>query len=105
MILHDFSKFLIFLYDIIWFFEVFFLMVLLLGLVYVFALLFMQLLDGRNQPAGTLGHDSFRSLPQAMNTLLLAGALPDQSSLVEDAGATHFLLYPLSLEIKRKRRP
>ena len=32
-----------------------------------------------------------------MNTLLMAGALPDQSSLVEDAGAVHFLLYPLML--------
>lgn len=47
--------------------------------------------------AGSLAYDSFRSLPQSMNTLLLAGALPDQSSLVEDAGATHFLLYPLML--------
>mmetsp|Transcript_27718 Transcript_27718/g.45370 ORF Transcript_27718/g.45370 Transcript_27718/m.45370 type:complete len:347 (-) Transcript_27718:47-1087(-) len=77
--------------------SVFFLMVLLCGLVYVFGLLFTQLLDGKNQPPGSLAHDSFRSLPQSMNTLLLAGALPDQSSLVEDAGATHPLLYPLML--------
>ncbi|CAK9083685.1 unnamed protein product, partial [Durusdinium trenchii] len=77
--------------------SVFFLMVLLVGLVYVFALLFMELLDGKNQAPGSLAYDSFRSLPQSMNTLLLAGALPDQSSLVEDAGATHFLLYPLML--------
>ncbi|CAE7233177.1 NaCP60E [Symbiodinium microadriaticum] len=77
--------------------SVFFLMVLLLGLVYVFALLFSQLFDGKNQPPGTLAHKSFGSLPQAMNTLLMAGALPDQSSLVEDAGAVHFLLYPLML--------
>ena len=39
--------------------------------------------------AGSLAYDSFRTLPQSMNTLLLAGALPDQSSLVEDAGASH----------------
>ena len=32
-----------------------------------------------------------------MNTLLMAGALPDQSALIEDAGAFHFLLYPLML--------
>eukprot|EP00439_Symbiodinium_sp_Y106_P031367 s2732_g3.t1 len=44
-----------------------------------------------------MAHKSFGSLPQAMNTLLMAGALPDQSSLVEDAGAFHFLLYPLML--------
>ncbi|CAJ1360356.1 unnamed protein product, partial [Effrenium voratum] len=77
--------------------SVFFLMVLLLGLVYVFALLFTQLMDGKNQPPGSLAHDSFGTLPQAMNTLLLAGALPDQSTLLEDAGASHFLLYPLML--------
>ncbi|CAL1156510.1 unnamed protein product [Cladocopium goreaui] len=77
--------------------SVFFLMVLLLGLVYLFGLLFTQLLDGKNQPPGSLAYDSFRSLPQSMNTLLLAGALPDQSSLVEDAGKTHPLLYPLML--------
>lgn len=77
--------------------SVFFLMVLLLGLVYIFALLFTQLLDGKNQPPGSMAYDSFRTLPRSMNTLLLAGALPDQSNLVEDAGATHFLLYPLML--------
>ena len=102
--------------------SVFFLMVLLVGLVYVFSLLFNQLLDGKNQPpgaapndrcrsivalsttplfgyllTGSMAHESFGSLPQAMNTLLMAGALPDQSALVEDAGAFHFLLYPLML--------
>ncbi|CAE7282106.1 Sh, partial [Symbiodinium pilosum] len=77
--------------------SVFFLMVLLVGLVYVFSLLFNQLLDGKNQPPGSMAHESFGSLPQAMNTLLMAGALPDQSALVEDAGAFHFLLYPLML--------
>ena len=33
--------------------QVFFLMVLLCGLVYVFGLLFTQLLDGKNQPPGS----------------------------------------------------
>ena len=111
--------------------SVFFLMVLLVGLVYVFALLFNQLFDGKNQPPGapsqvacqllvtscrcahacsraalgplafeapgSMARESFGSLPQAMNTLLMAGALPDQSSLVEEAGAVHVLLYPLML--------
>ena len=35
--------------------SVFFLMVLLFGLVYVFALLFSQLFDGKNQPPGLPG--------------------------------------------------
>ena len=42
--------------------EVFFLMVLLLGLVYIFALFFTQLLDGKNQPPGVLALQSDESL-------------------------------------------
>ena len=55
--------------------SVFFLMVLLVGLVYVFALLFNQLFDGKNQPAG----------PEFANIIfcimfLLAAVLPESLS-------------------------
>eukprot|EP00931_Biecheleriopsis_adriatica_P043737 TRINITY_DN24992_c0_g1_i1.p1 TRINITY_DN24992_c0_g1~~TRINITY_DN24992_c0_g1_i1.p1 ORF type:complete len:596 (-),score=101.11 TRINITY_DN24992_c0_g1_i1:11-1798(-) len=51
--------------------------------VYIFSIAFTQMTDGYNQPEGTAAYDHFRSVPIAMNTLLLQGALPDQADLID----------------------
>ncbi|CAE7272183.1 Scn10a [Symbiodinium pilosum] len=62
--------------------SVMFALLLLLGVVYVFAIFFTQLLDGKNMDPGTIQRDQFGSVAESMNTLLLSGALPDQADLV-----------------------
>lgn len=53
-------------------------MLLLMLIIYVFAVLFTQLLSGTE-----VGEGCFDTVPQAMNCLLLQGVFPDQSSIIE----------------------
>ena len=76
--------------------SVMFALLLLLGLVYVFAIFFTQTLDGKDTP-GRVGYESFRTVSVSMNTLLLNGALPDQSDLVNSLMAEHWFFYGLIL--------
>eukprot|EP00435_Cladocopium_sp_Y103_P037208 s1613_g9.t2 len=69
--------------------SVMFALLLLLGLVYVFAIFFTQTLDGK--------HESFKTVSVSMNTLLLNGALPDQSDLVNSLMDEHWFFYGLIL--------
>lgn len=77
--------------------SIFWTLVILLGVVYVFAIMFTQLLDGRNQPADDLANKSFGSLGQSISTLLLLGALPDQVDVMERLGEINWIYYLLML--------
>merc|ERR1712151_1264849 len=55
-------------------------------IVYVFAIVLTQLLEGKRTGPGEVGYDYFRSVSHSMSTLLLQGALPDQAGLVEEVG-------------------
>eukprot|EP00931_Biecheleriopsis_adriatica_P095115 TRINITY_DN6873_c0_g2_i4.p1 TRINITY_DN6873_c0_g2~~TRINITY_DN6873_c0_g2_i4.p1 ORF type:complete len:583 (-),score=97.63 TRINITY_DN6873_c0_g2_i4:15-1733(-) len=74
-----------------------FALVLLVGLVYIFGMIFTQVMDGKNAEPGTVAYDHFRSLPHTMNTLLLLGALPDQGEMVTNVAHVNWGLYPLML--------
>ncbi|CAE7205045.1 SCN5A [Symbiodinium microadriaticum] len=63
--------------------SVFFALLLLLGVVYVFAIFFTQLLDGKNAPEGRVD-EQFATVAVSMNTLLINGALPDQGDLINN---------------------
>lgn len=64
--------------------SVFCTLVLLVFIVYIFALAFKQLCDGT-----TLGEQRFDSVLDAMQTLFLDATLPDYSSIVSEAGEEH----------------
>lgn len=66
--------------------SVFFTLCLLGGIIYVFAIAFVQLMKGTEA-----GDEYFGSVPQAMNSLLLQGVLPDQADIVEGAGSGHWI--------------
>jgi len=70
---------------------------LLMFIVYIFAILFTQLLEGKKQQPGHPGYENFRNVPMAMNTLLLNGAFPDQAQLVNDMGAESWAYYLMML--------
>jgi len=70
---------------------------LLMFIVYIFAILFTQLLDGKNQEEGHPGYEYFRSVPMSMNTLLLSGAFPDQADLVNSMGSKSAAYYLMML--------
>lgn len=72
--------------------SVFFALGLLLGIIYVFAIAFRQLLDGTQT-----GEDSFPNVLDAMYTLLIDSALPDQGSLVRALADTHIAYLFLAL--------
>lgn len=65
--------------------SVFFTLVLLIVILYVFAIAFRQLTADND-----LEDSHFRSVPEAMNTLLLQGVIPDQGALVSDVGDVSF---------------
>lgn len=67
----------------------------LMIVVYIFAILFTQLLDGKSQPKGTVAHESFSSVKDSISTLLLAGVLPDQAEIVKELGRKNFAYYLL----------
>lgn len=60
--------------------------------IYVFAILFRQISDGQD-----IGTVYFDSVPEAMNTLLLDGILPDNALLVNRVGAASAIYYPIML--------
>jgi hypothetical protein len=72
--------------------SVFFALGLLLGIIYVFGIAFRQLLDGT--PAGK---EFFPSVPEAMYTLLIDSALPDQGTVARAALDEHFIYLVLIL--------
>ncbi|CAJ1362352.1 unnamed protein product [Effrenium voratum] len=77
--------------------SVMFALLLLLGVVYVFAIFFTQLLDGKAKQSGDIAYDNFRTVAVSMNTLLLNGALPDQADLINGLLAEHWFYYGLIL--------
>eukprot|EP00441_Pelagodinium_beii_P047716 CAMPEP_0197625796 /NCGR_PEP_ID=MMETSP1338-20131121/5055_1 /TAXON_ID=43686 ORGANISM="Pelagodinium beii, Strain RCC1491" /NCGR_SAMPLE_ID=MMETSP1338 /ASSEMBLY_ACC=CAM_ASM_000754 /LENGTH=586 /DNA_ID=CAMNT_0043196287 /DNA_START=39 /DNA_END=1799 /DNA_ORIENTATION=- len=70
---------------------------LLMFIVYVFAIAFTQLLDGKNGQPGDPGYDNFRNVLMSVNTLLLDGAFPDQKDLINSMGSKHAVYYLLML--------
>merc|ERR1712007_345171 len=59
-------------------------LVLLVGVIYVFALIFRQLTAGEE-----IGNQYFSSVPKAMLSLFLRGVIPDMSAFIEDVGSNH----------------
>eukprot|EP00931_Biecheleriopsis_adriatica_P004198 TRINITY_DN105902_c0_g1_i1.p1 TRINITY_DN105902_c0_g1~~TRINITY_DN105902_c0_g1_i1.p1 ORF type:complete len:606 (-),score=102.30 TRINITY_DN105902_c0_g1_i1:20-1837(-) len=74
-----------------------FALVLLLGIVYVFGMVFTQAMDGANSKPGSIAYEHFRSLPHTMHTLLLLGAMPDQGDMVTSVAHFNWALYPVML--------
>jgi len=72
-------------------------MVVLMIVVYTFAIMFTQLLDGKNQPKDTLANESFSSVVDSVSTLLLAGVLPDQADIIKAMGKQNLAYYLLML--------
>eukprot|EP00930_Biecheleria_cincta_P057118 TRINITY_DN43102_c0_g1_i1.p1 TRINITY_DN43102_c0_g1~~TRINITY_DN43102_c0_g1_i1.p1 ORF type:complete len:608 (+),score=115.53 TRINITY_DN43102_c0_g1_i1:77-1900(+) len=70
--------------------SVMFSLCILLGMVYVFALAFTQLLDGEDSSDESVANTKFRTVAVSMNTLLLQGALPDQADMIDDLGKIHW---------------
>lgn len=66
--------------------SVLFTLVLLGVIVYIFAITLTQVLEGTE-----VGDDYFKSVPNAMNSLLLHATIPDQADIVEMIGDEHFL--------------
>jgi hypothetical protein len=66
--------------------SVFFTLCLLIGIIYVFGIAFVQLMKGTSA-----GDVYFQTVPDAMNSLLLQGTIPDQAQLVEDVGVEHWI--------------
>jgi hypothetical protein len=60
--------------------------------IYVFAIVFRQLTEGE-----AIGDQYFRTIPDAMNTLLLDGILPETSELVHELADAKPYLFPLIL--------
>jgi hypothetical protein len=61
--------------------SVFFTLCLLAGLIYVFAIAFVQLMKDTEN-----GNTYFPTVPDAMNSLLLDGVVPDQSTIISGVG-------------------
>eukprot|EP00927_Polykrikos_kofoidii_P002552 TRINITY_DN11018_c0_g1_i1.p1 TRINITY_DN11018_c0_g1~~TRINITY_DN11018_c0_g1_i1.p1 ORF type:complete len:827 (+),score=157.68 TRINITY_DN11018_c0_g1_i1:169-2481(+) len=72
--------------------SIFFTLCLLTVIIYTFGIAFTQLMDGTD-----VGKTMFPTVPEAMNTLLLRGALPDQESIVTDVSEVHPLFRYLIL--------
>ncbi|CAK9074673.1 unnamed protein product [Durusdinium trenchii] len=75
--------------------SVMFALLLLLGLVYVFAIVFTQTLDTKSANASLTARNDFATVGASMNTLLLSGATPDQADLVNnlmDEGPVFYIL-------------
>jgi len=70
-----------------------FTLLLLSGIIYIFAIAFRTLTDGSE-----LGQRHFPTVPRAVSTLLLDGTLPDLAGIVYDVAAEH-LLYGVLLVI------
>ncbi|CAK0813725.1 unnamed protein product [Prorocentrum cordatum] len=62
-------------------------LVLLSGIIYIYAIIFRQVTDGT-----AIGDQYFRSIPASMSSLLLRATLPDMGEILEDTGNSHILL-------------
>eukprot|EP00931_Biecheleriopsis_adriatica_P084738 TRINITY_DN5872_c0_g1_i1.p1 TRINITY_DN5872_c0_g1~~TRINITY_DN5872_c0_g1_i1.p1 ORF type:complete len:624 (+),score=120.32 TRINITY_DN5872_c0_g1_i1:83-1954(+) len=71
--------------------------VLLIVTVYVFAIAFTLLLEGRYKEEDSTEYVHFRGVLVSMNTLLLSGALPDQAGLVDSMLEKSVLYYFIML--------
>lgn len=72
--------------------SVFFTLLLLAGIIYLFAIAFVQLM--RETKAG---EEYFGSVPEAMNSLLLDAVLPDEAEIIEAVGADGWVYKTLLL--------
>lgn len=77
--------------------SVFWTLIFLLTLVYGFAVLFTQLLEGKTQPEGSMARENFAHVRDSVSTLLLLGALPDQADMMQQMGKKHAIYYLLLL--------
>jgi CRP-like cAMP-binding protein len=68
---------------------VFFILLLLVGIIYVFGIAFVQLMRDDTDA----GMQYFPTVPRAMNSLLLDGVLPDQAQIITDVGNEHPVFY------------
>lgn len=62
--------------------SVLFTLVLLGGIIYIFSIMFVQLMKDT-----AMGEQYFPTVPEAMNSLLLDGTLPDQARIITDVGS------------------
>lgn len=72
--------------------SVFFALILLVGIIYAFSIVFKQLLEGSE-----VGEADFPTILFSMNTLLLHGAMPDQVDVVNRLGDHHLFFRLLML--------
>eukprot|EP00929_Paragymnodinium_shiwhaense_P110756 TRINITY_DN7799_c0_g5_i1.p1 TRINITY_DN7799_c0_g5~~TRINITY_DN7799_c0_g5_i1.p1 ORF type:complete len:721 (-),score=173.72 TRINITY_DN7799_c0_g5_i1:204-2366(-) len=72
--------------------SVFFTLCLFTLIMYVFGIAFTQLMEDSE-----IGKQYFPTVPEAMNSLLLFGTLPDQERIVTDVGSTHWVFRILIL--------
>lgn len=72
--------------------SVFFTLVLLVIIIYLFAIAFTTLTKGT-----PIGDQYFSKVPQSMSTLLLGGILPDHSDIVHEISGEHVLMGTLFL--------
>jgi len=73
--------------------SVFFMFLMLLFLIYVFAIAFTQMLEGTS-----VGEEEFSDVLASMNTLLVYGVFPEQKDLVDGVGAEH-VIYRLIMTV------
>eukprot|EP00930_Biecheleria_cincta_P014290 TRINITY_DN12363_c0_g1_i1.p1 TRINITY_DN12363_c0_g1~~TRINITY_DN12363_c0_g1_i1.p1 ORF type:complete len:869 (-),score=186.52 TRINITY_DN12363_c0_g1_i1:160-2766(-) len=59
-------------------------------IIYIFAILLKELTSDT-----AVGSERFSSVPDSMNTLLLAGIIPDQTDIVNDMGKAGWYLWPI----------
>eukprot|EP00927_Polykrikos_kofoidii_P034699 TRINITY_DN29386_c0_g1_i2.p1 TRINITY_DN29386_c0_g1~~TRINITY_DN29386_c0_g1_i2.p1 ORF type:complete len:911 (-),score=190.03 TRINITY_DN29386_c0_g1_i2:76-2808(-) len=79
--------------------SVFFTLVLLLIIMYVFAVIFRQLVDNVTDPMSVpnLKDKYFSSVPHSMGSLLLEGVIPDMVEIVKDCSTQSWILGGLVL--------
>jgi len=70
--------------------SVFFTLLLLMLIIYVFAVMFRQITEGTE-----MGDSYFPNVPTAINSLLLDGVLPDNAAMVNDLAGESWYLWPL----------
>lgn len=70
--------------------SVFFTLLLLMLIIYVFAITFRQLTDGT-----AIGDQYFPSVPTSINSLLLDGVLPDNAQIVNDLADEEWYYWPI----------
>eukprot|EP00929_Paragymnodinium_shiwhaense_P034455 TRINITY_DN18747_c0_g1_i1.p1 TRINITY_DN18747_c0_g1~~TRINITY_DN18747_c0_g1_i1.p1 ORF type:complete len:963 (+),score=272.59 TRINITY_DN18747_c0_g1_i1:55-2889(+) len=72
--------------------SVFFTLCLLTIILYVYSIIFRQLVGTLSSTDSTLEEDYFSSVPKAMSSLLLNGVLPDQAALISACADENIIL-------------